>query len=89
MVHLWLYLPILEVKFHMWMPLNTDFMCLGGAGDFLLQSGLTKAVKESTMTLQQAEYEFLSFVRQLTPPGLCPLAGKIQSYVCLVDSLPS
>ncbi|XP_068411907.1 oligoribonuclease, mitochondrial isoform X2 [Eschrichtius robustus] len=40
------------------------------------KSGLTKAVKESTMTLQQAEYEFLSFVRQLTPPGLCPLAGN-------------
>ncbi|XP_015990421.1 oligoribonuclease, mitochondrial isoform X2 [Rousettus aegyptiacus] len=38
------------------------------------KSGLTKAVKESTMTLQQAEYEFLSFVRQQTPPGLCPLA---------------
>ena len=45
------------------------------------KSGLTKAVKESTVTLQQAEYEFLSFVRQQTPPGLCPLAGKIQSYV--------
>ncbi|KAM5125264.1 oligoribonuclease, mitochondrial-like [Callospermophilus lateralis] len=39
------------------------------------KSGLTKAVKESTITLQQAEYEFLSFVRQQTPPGLCPLAG--------------
>ncbi|XP_009005090.2 oligoribonuclease, mitochondrial isoform X2 [Callithrix jacchus] len=40
------------------------------------KSGLTKAVKESTITLQQAEYEFLSFVRQQTPPGLCPLAGN-------------
>lgn len=40
------------------------------------KSGLTKAVKESTVTLQQAEYEFLSFVRQQTPPGLCPLAGN-------------
>ncbi|XP_027286117.2 oligoribonuclease, mitochondrial isoform X2 [Cricetulus griseus] len=40
------------------------------------KSGLTKAVKESTTTLQQAEYEFLSFVRQQTPPGLCPLAGN-------------
>ncbi|XP_076697549.1 oligoribonuclease, mitochondrial-like [Callospermophilus lateralis] len=38
------------------------------------KSGFTKAVKESTITLQQAEYEFLSFVRQQTPPGLCPLA---------------
>lgn len=42
-----------------------------------LQSGLTKAVKESKISLQQAEYEFLSFVRQQTPPGLCPLAGKV------------
>ncbi|KAF6334130.1 RNA exonuclease 2 [Rhinolophus ferrumequinum] len=25
---------------------------------------------------KQAEYEFLSFVRQQTPPGLCPLAGN-------------
>ncbi|XP_029792003.1 oligoribonuclease, mitochondrial-like [Suricata suricatta] len=40
------------------------------------KSGLTKAVKESTMTWQQAEYEFLSFVRQQTPPGLCPLSGN-------------
>ncbi|NXX67705.1 ORN protein, partial [Spizella passerina] len=38
------------------------------------KSGLTKAVKESKISLQQAEYEFLSFVRQQTPPGLCPLA---------------
>lgn len=47
------------------------------------KSGLTKAVKESTVTLQQAEYEFLSFVRQQTPPGLCPLAGKPPPCVCL------
>uniref|UniRef100_A0A669Q5D8 RNA exonuclease 2 n=1 Tax=Phasianus colchicus TaxID=9054 RepID=A0A669Q5D8_PHACC len=40
------------------------------------RSGLTKAVKESKISLQQAEYEFLSFVRQQTPPGLCPLAGN-------------
>ncbi|NWI10635.1 ORN protein, partial [Crypturellus soui] len=40
------------------------------------KSGLTKAVKESKISLQQAEYEFLSFVRQQTPPGLCPLAGE-------------
>lgn len=43
----------------------------------VLQSGLTKAVKESKISLQQAEYEFLSFVRQQTPPGLCPLAGEV------------
>ncbi|XP_032085952.1 oligoribonuclease, mitochondrial [Thamnophis elegans] len=40
------------------------------------KSGLTKAVKESTVSLRQAEYEFLSFIRQQTPPGVCPLAGN-------------
>lgn len=56
-------------------------------GSFL-QSGLTKAVKESKISLQQAEYEFLSFVRQQTPPGLCPLAGKVCSFlITTVSSL--
>ncbi len=40
------------------------------------QSGLTQAVRDSKVTLEQAEYEFLSFVRQHTPPGQCPLAGE-------------
>lgn len=40
------------------------------------KSGLTRAVRNSKITLQQAEYEFLSFVRQHTPPGQCPLAGN-------------
>ncbi|XP_019962399.1 small fragment nuclease isoform X1 [Paralichthys olivaceus] len=40
------------------------------------KSGLTQAVRESKITLEQAEYEFLSFVRQHTPPGQCPLAGN-------------
>ncbi|XP_051787877.1 small fragment nuclease [Erpetoichthys calabaricus] len=40
------------------------------------ESGLTRAVQESKISLQQAEYEFLSFIRQHTPPGLCPLAGN-------------
>ncbi|KAA0704211.1 Oligoribonuclease, mitochondrial [Triplophysa tibetana] len=40
------------------------------------ESGLTRAVKDSDITLQQAEYEFLSFIRQHTPPGQCPLAGN-------------
>ncbi|KAM4545655.1 small fragment nuclease [Odontesthes bonariensis] len=40
------------------------------------KSGLTQAVRDSTITLEQAEYEFLSFVRQHTPPGQCPLAGN-------------
>lgn len=52
-------------------------------GSFL-QSGLTKAVKESKISLQQAEYEFLSFVRQQTPPGLCPLAGKMGSFLIII-----
>ncbi len=41
------------------------------------QSGLTRAVQDSKITLEQAEYEFLSFVRQHTPPGQCPLAGEL------------
>ncbi|XP_028839303.1 small fragment nuclease [Denticeps clupeoides] len=40
------------------------------------RSGLTQAVRDSRITLQQAEYEFLSFIRQHTPPGHCPLAGN-------------
>ncbi|KAJ8412590.1 hypothetical protein AAFF_G00129260 [Aldrovandia affinis] len=40
------------------------------------KSGLTQAVRDSKMSLQQAEYEFLSFVRDHTPPGHCPLAGN-------------
>jgi len=40
------------------------------------QSGLTQAVKDSKISLQQAEMELLSFVRQHTPSGKCPLAGN-------------
>ncbi|XP_048857385.1 small fragment nuclease [Brienomyrus brachyistius] len=40
------------------------------------KSGLTQAVRDSKISLQQAEYEFLSFIRQHTPPGHCPLAGN-------------
>lgn len=40
------------------------------------KSGLTQAVRNSQITLELAEYEFLSFVRQHTPPGQCPLAGN-------------
>lgn len=40
------------------------------------KSGLTQAVRESKVSLQHAEYEFLSFVRQHTPPRQCPLAGN-------------
>ncbi|XP_041865358.1 small fragment nuclease isoform X2 [Melanotaenia boesemani] len=40
------------------------------------KSGLTQAVRDSKISLEQAEYEFLSFIRQHTPPGQCPLAGN-------------
>ncbi|XP_061558992.1 small fragment nuclease isoform X1 [Phycodurus eques] len=40
------------------------------------KSGLTQAVGLSKTTLEQAECEFTSFVRQHTPPGQCPLAGN-------------
>lgn len=40
------------------------------------KSGLTQAVRDSKISLAQAEYEFLSFVRKHTPPGFCPLAGN-------------
>ncbi|XP_029375216.1 small fragment nuclease [Echeneis naucrates] len=40
------------------------------------KSGLIQGVRDSKITLEQAEYEFLSFVRQHTPPGQCPLAGN-------------
>ncbi|XP_029029688.2 small fragment nuclease isoform X2 [Betta splendens] len=40
------------------------------------KSGLTQAVKDSQITLEHAQYEFLSFVRQHTPPGQCHLAGN-------------
>ncbi|XP_037543552.1 small fragment nuclease [Nematolebias whitei] len=40
------------------------------------KSGLTQAVRDSKVILEQAEYEFLSFIRQHTPPGQCPLAGN-------------
>ncbi|MED6275708.1 Oligoribonuclease, mitochondrial [Characodon lateralis] len=40
------------------------------------KSGLIQAVQNSKITLEQAEYEFLSFVRQHTLPGQCPLAGN-------------
>nr|XP_054764744.1 oligoribonuclease, mitochondrial-like [Lytechinus pictus] len=39
-------------------------------------SGLVDAVKASKVSLQQAEYEMLSFVREYTYPKLCPLAGN-------------
>ncbi|XP_064650861.1 oligoribonuclease, mitochondrial-like [Lineus longissimus] len=40
------------------------------------ESGLTAAVKASKISLKQAEMELLSFVREHTPQGVCPLAGN-------------
>ncbi|CAI9591758.1 unnamed protein product [Staurois parvus] len=40
------------------------------------KSGLTQAVRDSKISLPHAEYEFLSFIRLHTPPGVCPLAGN-------------
>uniref|UniRef100_T1J6N0 Probable oligoribonuclease n=1 Tax=Strigamia maritima TaxID=126957 RepID=T1J6N0_STRMM len=40
------------------------------------KSGLTEACRKSTINLQAAEMLLLSFVRQHTPPGKCPLAGN-------------
>ncbi|XP_038565069.1 small fragment nuclease isoform X2 [Micropterus salmoides] len=56
------------------------------------KSGLTQAVRDSKITLEQAEYEFLSFVRQHTPPGQCPLAdGGFQRNTvwCLTREQPT
>ncbi|XP_067827128.1 small fragment nuclease isoform X2 [Heptranchias perlo] len=60
--------------------INQPNELLDGMSDWCTEhhgnSGLTQAVRNSKISLQQAEYEFLSFVRQHTPPGLCPLAGN-------------
>ncbi|KAF7655721.1 hypothetical protein LDENG_00052010 [Lucifuga dentata] len=60
--------------------INQSDKLLDGMSDWCKEhhgkSGLTQAVRDSKITLQQAEYEFLSFIRQHTPPGLCPLAGN-------------
>ncbi|KAL2076874.1 hypothetical protein ACEWY4_027521 [Coilia grayii] len=39
-------------------------------------SGLTQAVRDSKISLQDAEREFLSFIQKYTPPRQCPLAGN-------------
>ncbi|XP_043238308.1 probable oligoribonuclease isoform X2 [Amphibalanus amphitrite] len=40
------------------------------------RSGLTEAVRRSTISLAEAEQTLLSYVRRLTPAGQCPLAGN-------------
>ncbi|XP_062374047.1 small fragment nuclease [Sardina pilchardus] len=39
-------------------------------------SGLTQAVRDSKISLQDAENEFLSFIKKYIPPRQCPLAGN-------------
>ncbi|EDV26149.1 uncharacterized protein TRIADDRAFT_23482, partial [Trichoplax adhaerens] len=51
---------------------NMDEWCTEHHG----KSGLTNAVKSSTISLQQAENTMLDFVRQHTLPKRCPLAGN-------------
>ncbi|KAM4727158.1 small fragment nuclease [Anableps anableps] len=62
------------------MIINQPDELLDGMSDWCKEhhgkSGLIQAVQNSKITLEQAEYEFLSFVRQHTPPGQCPLAGN-------------
>jgi len=40
------------------------------------ESGLTDASRKSSISLQNAEYKMLSFVRKHVPQGHCPLAGN-------------
>ncbi|XP_063073686.1 small fragment nuclease [Engraulis encrasicolus] len=39
-------------------------------------SGLTQAVRDSKISVRDAEQEFLSFIQKYTPAGQCPLAGN-------------
>jgi oligoribonuclease len=41
-----------------------------------MQSGLIKAVQESSTSVQQAEEEVLDFVKKYTKPKKCLLAGN-------------
>jgi len=40
------------------------------------KSGLTEAVRNSKISLQEAETEVLDFIAQHTPAGICPIAGN-------------
>lgn len=40
------------------------------------QSGLTDAVKNSKISLEEAEQMVLDFIKEYTPKGKCPLAGN-------------
>ena len=53
---------------------------LDGMDDWCKQThgktGLTEAVRKSTIDIQSAEYIMLEFVKQHVPKGACPLAGN-------------
>ncbi|XP_035825833.1 probable oligoribonuclease isoform X3 [Aplysia californica] len=40
------------------------------------KSGLTESVRNSKISLHQAEEQVLEFVKQHTPSGVCPIAGN-------------
>ncbi len=40
------------------------------------ESGLTKRVKESPLSLEDCENQVVEFVEKWTPKGKCPLAGN-------------
>merc|ERR1711993_76350 len=45
-------------------------------GEHHANSGLTKMVRDSTISLEEAENKILSFVKQWIPEKKCPLAGN-------------
>ena len=44
--------------------------------DIILQSGLTQAIRQSNISLEQAQLEMVDFIRLHTPQRKCPLAGN-------------
>ena len=40
------------------------------------QSGLTQAVRDSKISLVEAETQMLDFIKEHVPQGKCPLAGN-------------
>lgn len=60
--------------------INVADELLEGMGDWCKQhhgsSGLTKAVRESKIRVEDAEQAVLKFVQKYTPPEGCPIAGN-------------
>ena len=40
------------------------------------KSGLTEKVRQSQLSVADCESQILDFLKDLTPPGVCPLAGN-------------